>query len=161
MDYSMTEDDLRIFLPDTRILTYSELQRARSLKEVLGPDKEFVLLYTHDPDGASGHWVTCFQSGKTIQFFDPYGIAIDGEFKMVAPQYPKLSALLSKSKLPVHYSQYKLQRWAKGVNTCGKWCVLRLALKELNEDQFADVVTTLKHKTHSKTNDDMIEVLFR
>ena len=78
-----------------------------------------------------GHWVAITKNNGEISFFDPYGEVIDKQLKY--SNYSKqrvqgegdtsLHNLLSTSKLPVYFNDYKYQRDGGGVNTCGRHVV--------------------------------------
>lgn len=127
-----------------RILTYKQLRKFNNIYDVLKPFGKAILLYETSKNW--GHWVCLFKDPKSrvIEHFDSYGIRPDDEIKFV-PQYfrkeggadlPHLTALLYKSGAPIRYNHYKLQSKRKGVSTCGRWCVLRLIFRDLDEHQF-------------------------
>lgn len=117
---------------DAKIIPYHELKNYRTMDELLPkPNDAVMLLYENSP--MNGHWVclTKHTSNKNkgeISFFDPYGEIVDKQL-----QYSKhsrdrveggadqsLHQLLSTSKLPVFYNDYKYQRDGGDVNTCGR-----------------------------------------
>jgi len=99
-----------------------------------------------------GHWtgLTLRDNGKTIEWFDPYGVKPDGEKKWISPETlrrlkmekPLLLDLLQKAKsdhgCKITYSPYHWQADKEGVNDCGDWVSVRLllykkSLKEIND----------------------------
>ena len=137
--------DISSLLGDkVRVLTYKQLRDFDNIYDVLKPYGNAVLLYETSKNW--GHWVCLFKDPKSniIEHFDSYGIRPDDEIKFV-PKYfrkiggedlPHLTALLYKSNAPIRYNHHKLQSSRRGVSTCGRWCVLRLIFKDLDENNF-------------------------
>ena len=115
---------------DAKIVPYHDLSRYTNINQLLPKKKDAaMLLYENRP--MDGHWVCLTKNNGEISFFDPYGEVIDKQL-----QYSKHSAqrvqgegdtslqnLLSTSKLPVFFNDYKYQRDGGGVNTCGRHCI--------------------------------------
>lgn len=78
-----------------------------------------------------GHWCCLTKNKGEISFFDPYGEIVDKQLKY--SQFSKdrveggadqsLHQLLSTSKLPVYYNDFKYQRDGNAVNTCGRHAI--------------------------------------
>lgn len=112
---------------DAKIIPYHELKNYRTMDELLPKPKDAaMLLYENSP--MNGHWVCLTKNNGEISFFDPYGEIVDKQL-----QYSKhsrerveggadqsLHQLLSTSKLPVFFNDYKYQRDGGDVNTCGR-----------------------------------------
>lgn len=140
----------------TNIMTYPELMECESINDVLGDYDSCALLYLNR-DGY-GHWCSVSQDeqGK-ISFFDPYGgknlpdqelKSIPEHFRIQSGQtYPHLTYLLYKSDKPVEYNEHKYQKWDNDMNTCGRHVVSRLLHKNLNSDQYFDMMKDIKNKT--------------
>jgi hypothetical protein len=112
---------------DAKIIPYHELKNYRTMDDLLPKPKDAaMLLYENSP--MNGHWVCLTKNKGEISFFDPYGEVVDKQL-----QYSKYSQqrveggadqslhqLLSTSKLPVFFNDYKYQRDGGDVNTCGR-----------------------------------------
>ena len=102
-----------------------------------------------------GHWTLLHKTPEGIEFFDPYGILIDKEFEQIEWKQPhylaKLLYKLSKS-IPINYNQYKFQKKKPGVNTCGRWIILRSLLGHMPLDVFADMITKAALKLDLSTD---------
>ena len=112
---------------DAKIIPYHELKNYRTMDDLLPKPKDAaMLLYENSP--MNGHWVCLTKNKGEISFFDPYGEIVDKQL-----QYSKYSQkrveggadqslhqLLSTSKLPVFFNDYKYQRDGGDVNTCGR-----------------------------------------
>lgn len=139
------DDDIKKFLPNAKIIKYSDLKKYNNIEELLPNNKSYsIILYETEPN--KGHW-TCIMRyndknrGDLIEFFD--SLADDGEpdsqlnwnnkktNKMLGQGQQLLKPLLHKSNLPVIYNKFKFQsegnkRDGNNINTCGKHCVFRI-----------------------------------
>ncbi len=115
---------------DAKIVPYQDLKNFRTIDDLLPQKKDAVmLLYENRP--MDGHWCCLTKNKGEISFFDPYGEIVDKQLKY--SQFSKdrveggadqsLHQLLSTSKLPVFYNDFKYQRDGNGVNTCGRHAI--------------------------------------
>jgi hypothetical protein len=134
------------------IYKYSELINFNTIDELLGKNKECIILYeTTSPD--NGHWVCCFKRGKTVSFFDSLGLMPDDQFHKISVKFridngitkPYLTYLLSNYNGKVEYNEYELQTPDIHIATCGRWCVQRLKLKHLTPKQFYELYKPLNN----------------
>lgn len=133
----------------TKIITYPELNKYESIGELLEPYGNVVILYLNTPN--SGHWTTLFKypNEPGIEFFDPYAMIPDHEFKFIdnreelGEEYAMLSRLLLEYSGPIEYNDNKFQRFAKNINTCGRWVVLRLLLRSMSLEEFKKFFMTI------------------
>lgn len=110
-----------------KIVPYHKLSQYRSIDELLPKPKDAaVILYENRL--MDGHWIGITKNNGEISFFDPYGEVIDKQLqyskyskeRVVGEGDTSLRNLLSTSKLPVFFNDYKYQRDGMGVNTCGR-----------------------------------------
>ena len=106
-----------------------------------------------------GHFTCLLRYGKTIEAFDSYSGTIDNELKyipemmkrMLGEDEKHLSRLLGAVKeRQVIYSKKRLQKLEDGINTCGRWCILRiLMMKEFfyTLQEFLDFIQTSVEET--------------
>lgn len=115
---------------DAKIVPYQDLKNFRTIDDLLPLKKDAVmLLYENRP--MDGHWCCLTKNKGEISFFDPYGEIVDKQLKY--SQFSKdrveggadqsLHQLLSTSKLPVYYNDFKYQRDGNAVNTCGRHAI--------------------------------------
>lgn len=138
----------------TKILTYKALPQFNDINQILEPYKNFIMLYMSRPN--YGHWICVIKHPDRIEFFDPYGgkntpdeelNMINDEVKEITNQnYPYLSQLLYDSNYPIEYNNYKFQEHKKGINTCGRHCIVRVLFKKLLLDDYHDLMTHLCNK---------------
>lgn len=125
----------------TNVILYSQLPQYSSVAELLHPYGNAVILYP-DRSDSDGHWTglhyTFDDSGRrVVEFFDPYGISVDREWRFTRSRYPNyLAQLLLSSPLPVHYNQHRIQKFKKGINTCGRHVVNRILNSNLSLQQY-------------------------
>jgi hypothetical protein len=134
----MSDADLERYTgvtPD-KVIKYSELINYKTIEELLPTDKSFrIILLEQRP--RNGHWVTVLRYGKTIEVFDSYGGTIDNELKYI-PEVMKRMLGEDKKHLgrllkavedrQVIYSKKRLQKLKGGINTCGRWVILRILM---------------------------------
>lgn len=150
-------DILRISQYAVHIYTYEEILNFNTIEELLGPKKAAIILYQTKSN--YGHWVLIMETtgenptqpqNKHIEFFDPYAFNIDEELKFSnynlkmhnGQIIPHLSLLVLKSGIPVKVNTYKLQKFAKHVNTCGRWCAVRALYRNIPLYQFVGMFTS-------------------
>lgn len=118
-----------------------------TLDEVLKPFGSCVILYETADNW--GHWILLIRRGNVVELFDPYGYKPDEQRKFIPRTYLKknyphkhLVKLLLDSRYTIHYNNFELQdRNNKNVATCGRHVVMRALCKELDENQYAKLIT--------------------
>ena len=133
-------------LPDTTIVTYSELKYINDINKLLGKNKQFVVLYQETE--MTGHWTCVFAYGNTLTFFDSYGLPVDSLQLKGVPENVIISQNEDKSylKILMNKSGYKIinhndtRYQGKNVSTCGRHVVVRLYMKKLNNGKYKDFI---------------------
>lgn len=127
--YSVTGEDLtRWGLPYQR---WGELadKTPADIKRFLDEYSGLAILYEDEPH--SGHWVLLLRrDDNKLEFLDSYGLAPDDELK-----YADFSGCQAKGRHllraaldhwpVVEYLGSPIQEWREGVNTCGRYALLR------------------------------------
>ncbi len=160
MDRSLSDSDISKYIPN--ILTYEELGKVEP--EWLLSHLPICILYLAKKN--YGHWTLLHKTidekgNEVIEFFDPYGIIIDGQFKYL-PEMPHFMAqkLLKLSKLiDIHYNEYQFQDMKKGINTCGRWCVLRCLMENLTLEQFRKNIVLLCRRLKIKPDELVVKII--
>ncbi len=133
------------------LITYPQLAKMSSIKQALGKYGACIILY--ETKRNYGHWCCIIkQSPKLIEFFDSYGMMPDDQLQFVSPEFRKendedyshLTYLLWKSKCTVEYNHTKLQEKIHDVNTCGRWCGLRILLRDMPMKKFVKIFKRAK-----------------
>tara|TARA_R110000868_G_scaffold122098_2_gene323677 strand:+ start:116 stop:646 length:531 start_codon:yes stop_codon:yes gene_type:complete len=144
----LSNEDINIMLNGTKIFKYPDLEDMNSIDEIFDDQGRAVMLFL-TKDENTGHWISLHKKENIIYYFDPYGYDVDEEKELI-PDYkleelnqeqPFLMDLFKKSKYKVYSNQYAFQnRNAKNVNTCGRHCVVRLIYKNLDLDDYLDMI---------------------
>jgi hypothetical protein len=127
---------------DVQILQYYQLGDYSTVERLLGEAGAAVILYPGVDKNPEGHWCGLMYSyndegERVIEFFDPYGISVDKELKIVNDKTPRyLSKLLLTSRWPLVFNDNKFQRYAKNIATCGRHVVNRILNKNMSLERY-------------------------
>lgn len=131
------------------IMTYNDLLNYKTLDDALGNNGAFIVLY--ETERNYGHWCACIKiNNNLVEFFDPISTKPDKEFLHIPKEYkknPYLSHLMKESPYKLSYNHYKFQKDKEGISTCGRWCALRVILKNMSLDDFKKLVTYKNYST--------------
>jgi len=135
-EYPLSNKDLLKSLNNkTKVLKYEDLKKYNDINNIFYPYNNFILLYQKSK--TSGHWVCLIKRRNEIEFFDPYGVFPDEQFKYLQYKQPLyLTKLLLNSNCKIVYNNKKFQEKDKNVNTCGRHILLRLVASHLNLDEY-------------------------
>jgi hypothetical protein len=153
------------------ILTYKEIY-GKSLDSLL-KNGAFILLYLWKQ--RYGHYVAVIRhnNGKDIEYFDPYGKAVD--YWLSKNSYKKnkelgqekpflLNKILKDNKYDhIYYNPIAFQDNSKPeeIRSCGRWCLTRILLRDLNLDEFKDYIDDVMKERNIKTRDGAVSYLTR
>lgn len=145
VNYSLSNGDIsKFFNGQIKILLFSQIADYETLDDLLKPYNRVIILW--ETAKRRGHWTCLFKNIKDeIFFFDSYAIKPEGELRYSAGKNKYLNqqrnTLLRLFKGHyVRYNDIALQKWSKGINTCGRWCILRLCFDDLDSRQFAKLI---------------------
>jgi hypothetical protein len=115
--------------------------------------KGAIFTFLSNPAGNYGHWVCIFedpQNPNELYVFDSYGDTKPDDWahlfkKDLMVSLDQSRPLLMQSALEsgykaIEWNNYKLQFLENSINTCGRWCLLRLLLYRLNVEEFKEMV---------------------
>ena len=139
----MTNGDLERHtgIKEADIILYSDLRNYSKIEELLPEDKSArVILMEETPN--SGHWVCIMRYGKTIEWFNSYGNKWDADWgfvsrmmRMILGQNNKDATRLMKQAekdgWETVWNNKKLQKLSPAIQTCGRWCVLRIEMMKM------------------------------
>jgi hypothetical protein len=143
--YMINDADISKYFTDApqKILKYSQLADIKDIDELLPDERDYRIILTESKRN-EGHWCcimkyTDSKTGKKyIEWFDSYSGKPDSELKFIPDVIKKmlgqdknhLTRLLKTVKEPYHilYNSTKYQTLKDGINTCGRWCILRLIM---------------------------------
>lgn len=146
-----------------KVVIYPNLINYKNIDEVLGKYGACFLLFEAKP--RYGHWVCLIKRGNVIEFFNSYGGYPDTSldyipmhFREISNQvYPILSLLLYESPYELEYNEFQFQKKSKDIKTCGRHCVVRILLKDLDIYQYKSFLDNIRKNT--KLNYDEIVTL--
>jgi hypothetical protein len=146
-------------LPGVKIMLYEQLQGVNNIDQIIPPQGCIMLM--PGKSRTNGHWVCLFHDPLgNIVFFDSYGglpdEAEEFDINNSLPHhlYRRLSYLLYKSKRNIFYNQFQLQSWDDKISSCGMWCIARLKLKNLTDEEFYNM---WRDKPNEPLSDKLIE----
>ena len=151
--YPLSSDDIYKLLGHTKIVKYPSLATVTNIFDCFDKQNRFILFF-ETTSQSSGHWECCWydKPHNTIHFFDSYGLAPDKAEGFLSLRTriqlketkPLLTALLNKAQDEGYqcvYSTTKYQSMVGDINTCGRHCCVRLAHKNMNEDEYFQFMT--------------------
>ena len=137
---SLGDDDIRFYLPNAKIMKYSDLTKYKIIEQLLPKTNSYAfLLYENSHN--KGHWVVISRykylkndKEDLIEFFDSYGEKIDAELnwnhekqnELLGQGHKILTELLKKTDKKVIYNPFKYQGDEQMISTCGRHCVFRI-----------------------------------
>lgn len=142
--HSLTGSEMAELNPGVKIITYDELKHVTDIDELLHPAGKLIILHMQ---GANyGHWVCVFVRDNTINYFCPYGLKPDSKKYTNIPDdvyvesgqiFSLLSELLIDSRYKkIMYNEVPYQELNDKVNSCGRWCTVRLWLSNIGDKLF-------------------------
>lgn len=140
MEYSLSGTDITDRV-DCNLIKLSEIKQFSSIDELL-KNNRCVLLFENKMN--SGHWVCLYKHNNTLSFFDSYGNNMKGvgDFvpkhidRALRQDFRDLVRLMYNSPYNVEYNHHALQKDKLGVNTCGRWCIIRMKYIDMSVDDF-------------------------
>jgi hypothetical protein len=149
----LTDGDLERYFgsgKNSEVMKYSDLANYRTIDELLPLPIDFRIVLVEQEKNI-GHWVCILKYRNVIESFNSYGKDIDrqkdtfGAIKnrLLGQQTDYLTKLVKKSKYNYVINKTPFQSKEEGINTCGRWCILRIiAMKDLFMDleQFKEMV---------------------
>jgi hypothetical protein len=137
--YSLSDSDIRHYLPDVNIYMYSDLANYHKIEDILPNPNNYLILLYQDSEN-TGHWVCILRQNNTVEFFDPYGKYPDTQLKWVDNEIREdlgitskfISNLFNNSKLKIVYNTAPYQETGNGINTCGRHVIYRLLNRNIS-----------------------------
>ena len=139
----LSSEQIIKYIPGINIVIYPDLIKYNSIDELLGKIGACILLYMTNKN--FGHWTLLFKRDRdNLEFFDSYGTLIDDEIKKLNYEsgvqlndFHALSIMILSSPYKnLICSRTQLQCWNPMVQTCGRWCVVRYLMKDMDIDDF-------------------------
>ena len=167
----MGGDDITYYFPHAKITTYADLNKYKSIQQLLPVQEDFVfILYEESP--RAGHWVCLTRDiHNSINYFDSYGGKVDEplswssqeERKQLKMSIPYLTHLLNKTPEQVYYNDEDYQKDGFDINTCGRHCcfyILNMLHHDMSLADYHKHITALKKK-YKMTYDEVVAKYIR
>jgi hypothetical protein len=139
-------DEIKKMLGDDnnrcKVILYNDLAKFETLDQLIPNyrDAAIILLEIEGPNAPKvGHWVALLNHDSHFEHFDSYGLDPDEELGLTHEQ-PYITKLIQNSKIRVESSQAKLQARREAMNTCGRWCVVRVRFPDLEKKEFVQFI---------------------
>jgi hypothetical protein len=159
---SISDTELKYYLPSVIIKTYPELEHINDIEELLPKNGSyFILLYLDTTN--SGHWTTLKRFNNDIQYFCSYGTYPDKQMNWYGKELREklgetelyLTKLLNKTKLNVNYNDIDYQNKDNfDIVTCGRHCINFIKSKK-DLKQYFKMMSKLK-KDSGKDYDELV-----
>jgi hypothetical protein len=168
IQYFITNFDLESKFPDCKIVKYADLDIYETIYELLPNQMDFCFILTEAKHN-EGHWTVLIRDGSNFEYFDSYSDSPKSILDFI-PNYMNkqlgnnwnedLGKIIKsiKPRDKFMYNKYPLQQEMSGVNTCGRWVILRVStfLKEsMKNKQFLSFIK----KQQKKVNKPFDEVI--
>ena len=159
---SISDTELKFYLPNVVIKTYPELQNINDIEQLLPENNSyFILLYLDTPN--SGHWTCLKRFNNDINYFCSYGTYPDKQMNWYGKELRKelgedklyLTKLLNKTGLKVRYNDVDYQNDQNlDIVTCGRHCI-NFIKSNKNLKEYYTMMKKLK-KESGKTYDELV-----
>ncbi len=166
---SITDGDLRAYFGNDvnkHIIKYSEFQNYNKINQILKYNKDYKIVLIENTTN-NGHWILIMRYNNTIEIFNSYGLKPSEDLKYMNNNYylgqdeKYLNNILDNSmnEFKIIFNTYRFQKMEEGINTCGRWLILRyIMLRDYNMDlyKFIEFFKKLKKEYKNKPNDYII-----
>ncbi len=138
------------------IMKYSQLSSFASIVDLLPHDKtSVIILEEEEPD--SGHWVAVLRYGDKIEFFNSLGGKPDNDFRYIPISVQHelgesgrdMTRLMDDAKargFKTVYNKKAFQKQSNSVQTCGRWCAMRIQTMKFWDMSLAEFAQFVKHE---------------
>jgi hypothetical protein len=161
---SISDFELKKYLPDAKIIMYPDLKNYRTIEEILPSDKSYaIILYLQEKN--NGHWVSIKRNKNKIEFFCSYGSKVDEPLSWISKkknkelgQKPYLTNLLNSTKMNVSYNDIPYQKTNNDIVSCGRHVVFNIINfldSGMNLKQYYILMKRLK-KLHKMDYDEIV-----
>ena len=164
---SISDTELKYYLPDCNIKTYPELRNIKDIEELLPNNGSFFILLYLDSKN-SGHWTTLKRFNNDIQYFCSYGTYPDKQMNWYGKELREelgeselyLTKLLNKTGLNVNYNDIDYQNKDNlDIVTCGRHCINFIKSKKDLKQYFKMMSKLKKDSGNDELVSDKIDVI--
>jgi hypothetical protein len=100
-----------------------------------------ILMQNKKSGDPTGHFFAILKHRNFIEHFDSYGFTIDDELRITG-EPPYIKQMLNEQAKPVMETKYKFQSLKNDSETCGRWCAVRVKMRDMLPSEFHDFFET-------------------
>lgn len=148
---ALTIDQLKLMVgPENasrcRWLTWDELAKFESAEKLMSLGAVVVLLQIENRNAPSvGHFILLLDHETHMEHFDSYGLTMEEELSITNEHH--LTRIFDRYRKRLVNNTMKLQTQRHDINTCGRWVVARLLLRNLALEPFIKLIKHFGMKT--------------
>lgn len=140
-----------------RFLLYDQLAVFGKISDLWkgGFTAAIILLQKEDvrkKEDAVGHFILLLNYGSYVEHFDSYGLTADEELAIIKERH--LTKFFNNDEKGLVQNTTRLQKYGGNINTCGRWVVARLLLKDMTLKEFIKFM-----KSIGTPNDQMVTMM--
>lgn len=118
-----------------RWIEYDDILKYKSLYDLMNLGACVILLEIESRIASPvGHFIILLDHGSHYEHFDSYGLTMDEERAFTQEHH--LTNIFKNSRKPIVDNTRKLQAFREDINTCGRWVVTRLLLRDMELQPF-------------------------
>lgn len=136
-----------------RWILYDQLSKYKTFDELMALGAVCILLEIEKRNAPKvGHFILLLDHKTHLEHFDSYGLTMDEELKITQEKH--LTRLFTTCRKKIVDNTVRLQQFREDINTCGRWVVARLLLRELELDEFISLI-----KYFVRPSDDLVAAM--
>lgn len=165
LERAFSSKEMLKLVPNSKFVVYQRLKHIKTLDQLFGKKRIVLLLYQTFSE-QNGHWTCLIKDAggvkNRIEFFDPYGMKEDGEFRYIAKglrartnaKRPELSRLMitAPRKYTFEYSNAKIQHFSNSIATCGPHVIVRCRFRDMPNTAYVHKLRDAARKSHMTTD---------
>lgn len=139
-DKALSFDNLRTMLgPDATSCNFFLYETLRTITpaQFFSKPAAIILMENKRSGDKVGHFMAIIQQRNHIEHFDSYGYSIQDELNITG-EPPYIIELLNETSRKVIESKVRFQSTQNDSETCGRWCVARVRMRDLFISEFKD-----------------------
>lgn len=129
-----------------RWLVWDDLSKFSTAEELMSLGAVVILLQIESRNAPRvGHFILLLNHGEYLEHFDSYGLTMEEELSVIHEHH--LTRIFDKYRKRIINNTAKLQTLRQDINTCGRWVVARLLLRDKDLDSFLSIVKSFGIRT--------------
>ncbi|HEY9705357.1 MAG TPA: hypothetical protein V6C58_23160 [Allocoleopsis sp.] len=164
----MSDITIEKYLPNAKILEYSELKKYNSLTNLLPKNKDYVIVLFRHATGA--HWIVLLRLNDAFEIFCSYGSKPDEYYFDWATQSenlgfgqnePYITKMINNTPNEVIYNPIQYQFESNNIATCGRHVLNRIFHMLNHNSNLNDYFNYMKRKKneYNKSYDDLVSII--